>query len=272
MHVGKWIYSSGVSPREARALLSFVLKKGIVWLWTHPDFDLTASAQAQANQLVSRRKAGEPMAYLLEQKEFYGRSFRVNEYVLIPRPETELMIDLIQDRFKPGKLDGKWLDLGTGSGCLAVTLALIYPNVKMYAVDLSEEALTLASDNARMLQSPVVFLQSYWFNTFQFGVDFFNLVVSNPPYIKEDDPHLTQDGLCFEPKHALVSEKTGLSDIVHIVSEVPKYLQKGGWLYLEHGYNQKNAVYQLFHENGFSSIESVRDLSGQPRVMLGQYL
>lgn len=252
---------------EARLLARHVLGCSLAWLEAHRDDKLT-EAQADAfSELVSVRAAGEPIAYLLGRREFYGRDFAVSPAVLIPRPETELLVDLakaaVASRPAP-----RILDLGTGSGCVAITLALEIPAAEVTAVDVAPEALAVAQENATQLGARVRFIESDWF--IALGDQRFDLIVGNPPYVAEGDPHLSEGDLRFEPETALHCGADGLSAIRRIIAEAPGYLVPGGWLYFEHGYDQAEAIAALLGEAGYAEIEQHRDLAGIVRVSGGR--
>lgn len=255
-----------IGPMEARLLLRHVLVCPPVWLETHDDEVLSEEAAARFVDWVARREAGEPVAYLLGYREFYGRDFTVSPAVLIPRPETELLVELALARLK-NKEGARILDLGTGSGCIAVTLALECPSARVSAVDASANAIRVAQSNAVNLGARVSFHQGNWFEPL--ANQCFDLIVSNPPYIVEGDVHLRQGDLRFEPSSALASGADGLADIRRIVGGVPRYLVSGGWLMLEHGYDQAEAVAEIFAHGGFVAIEQHRDLAGIIRVTGG---
>ena len=234
----------------------------------YPERALDAGQAARYIELLHRRAAGEPVAYLLGEREFYGRSFRVSPAVLIPRPETELIVDLVKARVSPGAAPAV-LDLGTGSGALAVTLALEIPAARVTAVDLSPAALDMARGNAAALGAQVSFVESDWFAAV--GAARFDFIVSNPPYIVDDDPHLAEGDVRFEPRSALASGRSGLDDLTRISVAAPAFLAPGGWLLMEHGYDQAEAVRALLGAAGFVEVESARDLAGIERVSLGRY-
>lgn len=251
---------------EARLLLADLLQCTPVWLLTHDDESLDA-AQAQAfADLVERRAAGEPIAYLLGQREFYGRRFRTTPATLIPRPETELLVDIALAKVGADGTDSI-LDLGTGSGCIAISVALERPHATVTALDVSPAALTVAQDNANRLGATVHFLHSDWFDSLD--ARGFDLILANPPYIAAADPHLQQGDLRFEPPDALASGADGLDAIRRIVCDAPRYLAPHGELWIEHGYDQAAAVRRLLCETGFDRVVSQRDLAGIERISGG---
>lgn len=254
---------------DARALLRHVLQCPASRLVAFPESRLEPLQWADFNALVERRAAGEPVAYLVGERAFYGYDLVVTPAVLIPRPDTELLVELALAHFgdKPG---ARVLDLGTGSGALAVALALELPDAEVTAVDRSREALLVAMANAARLGSSVSFVLSDWFSAL--GGDRFQLIVANPPYIAAGDPHLEQGDLRFEPQTALASGPEGLDDLAQIAAEAPHHLEPGGWLFMEHGYDQAMRVRSLLTDAGFASIASHRDLAGIERVTGGRWL
>ncbi|KAF0163702.1 MAG: release factor glutamine methyltransferase [Rhodocyclaceae bacterium] len=261
---------------EARLLLGHVLGRPAAWLISHDDEVLDEDALLSFASLVARRAGGEPVAYLVGYREFFGREFAVSPFVLIPRPETELLVDIALKAkvMRSGiHADGagetaKILDLGTGSGCIAVTLALEFPQARVTAVDASAEALTAARKNAERLGASLRFLQSDWFD--QLVGERFDLIVANPPYIAAADPHLAAGDLRHEPEPALASGADGLDAIRRIIAAAPAHMAPGGQLWLEHGYDQAAAVRELLAAAGLSDIEQHRDLAGIVRVSGGR--
>ena len=235
------------------------------WLLAHDEQTLTAQQLAHWQQLVQRRLAGEPVAYLRGFHAFYGLQLTVDARVLDPRPDTETLVDWALELL-PGLPQQPLLaDLGTGSGAIACALAANAPQAEVYACDASADALQVAQHNARTLQLPIRFAHGNWLQPF--GDLRFHLIVSNPPYIRNDDPHLA--ALTHEPLQALTSGSDGLEDIRQIIAQAPRHLHAGGWLLLEHGYDQAEAVQQLLREQGFSQVQSRRDLAGTARCTGG---
>ncbi len=256
-----------ISPAEARLLLRHVLGCSAAWIEAHRD-DTLPLDQAQAfSLLLGRRGAGEPVAYILGRREFYGRDFEVSPAVLIPRPETELLVDLAVARLR-GMQAPRILDLGTGSGCIAVSLALEIPGAEVVAVDVSTAALAVAEGNAEKHGARVLLAQSNWFS--DLAEEYFDLIVSNPPYISAGDSHLYLGDLRFEPPFALASGDDGLDAIRRICVEAPEHLLPGGSLMFEHGYDQAEAVGNLLVQGGYTGIEQHRDLAGIVRVSGGR--
>ena len=255
-----------IAPAEARLLMRHVLGRNAAWLAAH-DSDALASEQEHIYAgLVARRAQGEPIAYLTGEREFYGRTFRVTPDVLIPRPETELLVELGIAKLS-GIVAPRILELGTGSGCIAVSLALALPRATVTGIDISESALAVARANAVKHSVVIDFYQGDWLSDVMGTYD---LIVSNPPYIAAGDPHLGTGDLRYEPVTALASGDDGLDAIRRIVSAAPDSLRAGAWLLLEHGHEQREAVRDLFEIAGFLSIEAHQDLAGIARVAAGQ--
>lgn len=249
---------------DAEVLLAYVLGKQRTFLRAWPEKQLDTELLEQFEQLVEKRLHGLPIAYLIGKREFWSRDFQVNDAVLIPRPETELLVELALELI-PENTPQQLLDLGAGSGIIAITLAAERPAIDVLGVDLSTTALQVAQDNAvRLGVNNVRFLHSDWFA--QIPPATFNIIVGNPPYIAADDPHLRQGDVRFEPQSALVAANQGLQDIARIVSNAKSYLKQNGYLLLEHGYDQEDAVQSLFRQQGYTQICTHKDLAGQPRV------
>ena len=246
---------------ETRLLLREILGCTAAQLAAYPERALAAGQAGRFVELLTRRVAGEPVAYLLGEREFYGRRFGVSPAVLIPRPETELVVDLVLARVAPGSAPAI-LDLGTGSGALAVTLALEIPAAQVTAVDFSPSALIVARANAAALAASVRCVESDWFAALDTAAGF-DFIVSNPPYIAENDPHLP--ALRHEPTLALTSGADGLTAIRQIVADAPAHLHPQGWLLLEHGHAQGPAVADLFRQAGWRGIDRRTDLAGHWR-------
>ncbi|MGH6609490.1 MAG: peptide chain release factor N(5)-glutamine methyltransferase [Burkholderiaceae bacterium] len=246
---------------EARALLSHLLGMPRERLIAHPQQLITPASANCFAELAQRRQSGEPLAYLLGEKEFYGRKFAVTPAVLIPRPETELLVEVALQLIPRDR--ARALDLGTGSGCIAVTLALERPDWHLTATDASLDAIRVATSNADRLQaSNVAFRSGNWFDAV---VDQrFDLIVANPPYIAADDPHL--DALGYEPRAALVADDNGLACLRTIIEAARSYLSPHGVLALEHGHEQGAAVRELFAANGWRNAHTRVDLAGVERV------
>jgi release factor glutamine methyltransferase len=253
---------------DAEVLLGFVLGKPRTYLRAWCDNTLTNQQQATYDALIKQRQHGTPIAYLTGTREFWSRDFTVTPDVLIPRPDTELLIELSLDLIPKDKTVNL-IDLGTGSGIIAVTLAAERPNACVTAVDASLAALAVAKHNARHHQlTNIEFYQSDWFSSVPTTP--FDLVISNPPYIDPDDGHLQQGDVRFEPKTALIAGDQGLSDIKIIADKARGYLKPAGHLLIEHGYNQAPQVRAIFNALAYDKVQSYQDLSGQPRVTSGR--
>jgi release factor glutamine methyltransferase len=257
-------------PREARLEAQILFAHGLgvsrAWLIGHDRDTLSPDQESAVESLLRRRLAGEPVAYLLGEREFYGRPFRVTPDVLIPRPDTELLLELALARL-PQDAAMNVLDIGVGSGAIAISLALERPRCRVTGVDLSEAALRVARANADALGAEVELQASDGFDAL--GGRRFHLIVSNPPYIAAADPHLAQGDLRFEPPQALASGADGLHLIRRLIAQAPGYLESGGWLLLEHGWEQAAAVRGLLADANFAALFSARDLAGHERVTGG---
>lgn len=254
---------------EAQLLLQSVLQVNRAWLLAHAGEALNREQQARFQHLLQRRCTGEPVAYILGRREFYGLALTVTPDTLIPRPDSETLVEAALARI-PGQQACCVLDLGTGSGAIAIAIAAHRPQAVVTAVDSSAAALDVARHNAERLGLDNLHsLLSNWFA--QLPAQTFDVIVSNPPYIAEQDPHLTQGDLRFEPRRALASGPDGLDDIRRIVTAAPAYLKPQGWLMLEHGHDQAQPVAQLLERTGFCEISSRADLGGQLRVTGGRW-
>ncbi|MHB1117463.1 peptide chain release factor N(5)-glutamine methyltransferase [Sideroxydans sp.] len=253
---------------EVQALLQTALGVNRAYLLAHPERVLTEQELSRYQASLQRRLQGEPLAYILGEREFFGLNFKVTPATLIPRPDTELLVELALARISSAGC--RVLDLGTGSGAIALAIAHARPDAEVTAVDASEPALSVALENARRLQiRNTSFVSSDWFSAL--AGQRFDLIVSNPPYIAENDRHLAQGDLRFEPATALASGSDGLHDIRRIISEAGAHLAAGGWLMLEHGYDQAEQVRALLLKAGFKNVRSDKDLAGVERVSGGQY-
>lgn len=262
--------ANGVEARrEAQILLGHVLGVARAWLVGHGDEKADPSAAAIFRDLVRRRRTGEPVAYLVGKREFYGLDFHVTPEVLIPRADTETLIDSALEKMILGASHDV-LDLGTGSGCIAITIAHERPTTRVTAVDVSTAALNIARENAAAIGVDVEFVQGRWFEPL--ASNRFDLIVSNPPYVATGDPHLQQGDLRFEPATALTSGEDGLTDIRDIVAGASAHLRTGGWLLFEHGYDQAGICRDLLLHAGFGDVISCADLAGLPRVAGGRLL
>ena len=257
----------GLPRLEARMLLEHVLQKPRSWLLAHDTDAVTPQEGARFLTLAAERRQGKPMAQLLGQREFMGHDFLVTPDVLIPRPETELLVEVGLSALE-GLRNPSVLDMGTGSGAVAISLALARPDAFVVATDLSEKALAVAQDNAQKHSARVQWWQGSWYEALP-PEGQFELIVSNPPYIVAGDPHLEQGDLRFEPAMALTDGADGLSAIRQIVAGAPGRLKPGGQLWLEHGYDQSAAVQQLMLAAGLKNVQSLPDLAGILRVTGG---
>lgn len=254
--------------------LLYVIDKPALFLITDESYELTEDEQKQFNAGVTKMQQGMPLAYLTGQQAFWSLSFMVNEHTLIPRPDTEILIEQVIDWINTPSIHAstkRLLDLGTGSGCIAISLAheLKNDNWQVVAVDLSPAALEVAQHNALINEvANIKFIQSSWYDALRTHEKVsFDVIVSNPPYIDEEDEHLAQ--LKAEPISALSAPNHGLADIEHIIQQAPSYLRIGGLLAIEHGFDQGVAVRQLFANSGFESVITVQDYGGNDRVTLG---
>lgn len=251
---------------ELRMLLAHVTRLSRVQMITQSERPLTTDETHTLNDLCARRIAGEPIAYLIGSREFFGLSLRVDPAVLIPRPETELLVELAL-QYLPQQ--GRVLDMGTGSGAIAIAIAHTRPDAAVTALDVSDAALAIARTNAADHGVKVRILRSDWFSALDDN-EHFDLIVSNPPYIVAGDAHLSQGDLRFEPVNALTDHADGLSALRTIVGHAPTYLESDGWLLMEHGYDQAAAVRSLLTDKGFEEVQSWKDLAGIERVSGGK--
>lgn len=259
---------SAIGRSEARVLLREVLRQEDAWLLAHGDAELSAAQAQQFAVLVARRVAGEPVAYLTGAREFFGRQFAVTSAVLIPRPETELLVELALQRL-PASVAARALDLGAGSGCIGVTIAAERPLTQVTMVERSAAALEVARANAARWAAPnTTLLCGDWYASV--GAERFDVIVANPPYVADGDPHLAQGDLRFEPQTALAGGAEGMEDIRRIIAGAQAQLTSGGWLLIEHGYDQAAACVQLLAATGLEDIMTAPDLAGIPRVSGGR--
>ena len=248
---------------EAQILFGRAMGVSRAWLSAHRNEAADPSVADSFHALVRRRQAGEPVAYLVGRREFYGLEFRVTPDVLIPRADTETLVDVALEKLREGtQLDV--LDLGAGSGCIAIAIAHERPAARVTATDISETALKVARDNAVAIGVDVELVRGAWFEPL--AGRRFDLIVSNPPYVATGDQHLQQGDLRFEPATALASGTDGLADIRIIVAHAPGYLRQGGWLLFEHGYEQADVCRDLLLDAGFGEVISRADIAGLPRV------
>ena len=257
--------SGSIGLREARMLIAHAMGTRQEALIAHPEAEISAEVENRARDMIRRRSDGEPYPYIVGRQSFFGRDFKVTPDVLIPRPDTELLVETALD-FLSCLQHPAVLDLGTGSGCIAITLASERPDAVVTATDCSEKALAVARSNAG--DEAVIFSLGRWFDAIGTSQQF-DLIVSNPPYIVPDSPYL-QD-LTFEPRGALVAEPDGLADIREIIRNAPNHLAPEGALMLEHGFDQGQACRQLMRERGFQSVRTLKDLGGFDRVTAGVF-
>ncbi|MBR6026153.1 MAG: peptide chain release factor N(5)-glutamine methyltransferase [Neisseriaceae bacterium] len=267
MTLNEWINTSNLPRLEARLLVQYVCN------WEHsqvitrgndviPDYILM-----RLHDLCQRRINGEPIAYLIEKREFYGRDFYVNSNVLIPRPETELLLETVLDSLPENS--SVW-DMGCGSGILAVSIKCERPDCTVFASDISCTALSVAQRNAQNLNANINFLQGSWFDCNSLPEKFsLDVIVSNPPYIRADDIHLQQGDLRFEPQIALTDFNDGLDAFRILIANAPDFLKSGGKICFEHGFDQDVATRDLLQQAGFANIQTLSDLAGLPRVTVG---
>ena len=256
------------SPQtDAASLLCHILNKPRSYLLTWPEKKLNQQQLENFLTLVKKRQQGEPIAYLVGKKEFWSLELEVSPATLIPRPETELLVELAIEKL-PSETASSALDLGTGSGAIALAIAKERTSCKVLAVDSYAGALSIANKNKQLLQiNNLELCTSHWFD----GItpQYFDLIVSNPPYVAPNDPHLTQGDLRFEPQTALSAQNNGLADLFHIAEDAKKYLKKGGWLIMEHGYDQKDTLIEKLTSLGYTQVEDHSDYNSQPRVICG---
>ncbi len=266
--IASMLGTAGIPPLEARVLLRTVLGTTDAHLAAHPDQALSEPQRERFLVAVKRRREGEPIAYITGEREFYSLSFKVTPAVLIPRPETELLVELALERIPVGRRC-RVLDLATGSGCVSVAVARHRPLARVVATEIDRMALEVARENAlRHAAGNVEFVESDWFGAL--GAARFDLIVANPPYIAEGDPHLDAGDLRFEPRQALVAGPDGLECIGPIVARAHAHLVGDGWLLFEHGHDQAARCRALLERIGFQQAASWRDLAGIERVSGGR--
>ncbi|CAI1945131.1 peptide chain release factor N(5)-glutamine methyltransferase [Serratia fonticola] len=258
---------SDSAKRDAEILLGFVTGRARTYLLAFGETPLTAEQAEQLTLLLARRERGEPVAYLVGEREFWSLPLSVSPATLIPRPDTECLVELTLERLPATPC--AILDLGTGTGAIALALASERPDCQLTGIDLQPEAVALAQHNAQKLAiNNARFLQGSWFTPV--AGQKFALIASNPPYIDEADPHLGQGDVRFEPGSALVAADQGLADLAAIVQQAADYLEPQGWLLLEHGWQQGESVRTLLNAAGFIAVATHRDYGGNDRVTLGQ--
>ena len=270
-HAKAQLVASDSPQLDSEILLSFVLKKPRSYIRAYPEYEPDKNISDEFTRLISRRAAGEPVAYLTGERDFWSLTLNVSPDTLIPRPDTELLVETTLAMFAGIKNRPIHIaDLGTGSGAIALALASECPHCQITATDLSVAALNIANSNAEKYQfRNITFIHSNWCSAFA-DTQRFDIIVSNPPYIPENDPHMQSAELGCEPAFALTSGKDGLNAIRQITQQAKEFLNPGGYLLIEHGYDQGKAVQALFREHAYSGIETRQDLGGQERVCLGR--
>ena len=251
---------------DSQVLLAYALNVSRTWLFTWPDKALDGATLTAFNALIEERKSGTPIAYITGYRDFWSLRLKVTPDTLIPRADTELLVETaltLKNVEKPCDV----IDLGTGTGAIALSLANECPSWRITATDINPKTLAVSKENATTLELAVSFKESAWFDAIN---DRYDLVISNPPYIESDDPHLQQGDLRFEPAGALASGQDGLDDIRRLVQQALKHLKKDGYLLLEHGYQQAEAVNSLMAKAGYIDIETHQDIEGRDRVTLGK--
>ncbi|MGB1799301.1 MAG: peptide chain release factor N(5)-glutamine methyltransferase [Gammaproteobacteria bacterium] len=267
-HARQQLHASESAQLDSELLLCEVLNCERSYLYAYPEKELTQHNITSLNQFIALRANGHPIAHIIKQREFWSLLLQVDEHTLIPRPETEILVDAALKRI-PEDSKKDVLDLGTGSGAIAIAIASERPLAKVIATDKSDKALTVAKQNAEKHNiKNIQFINADWFNIE--NKQSYDVIVSNPPYICSNDAHLEQGDVRFEPLSALASGKDGLDDLRIIIGEAKNHLNKQGWLLVEHGYNQAEQVQQLFNENNFSSVTTIKDYSDNDRVTIGE--
>lgn len=266
--VERALNTSGLIPFEAGILLGHALAKDRAWIAAHRDAPVDATQLRTFESLSRRRRNGEPVAYITGRREFYSLEMEVNSDVLIPRPETELLVELALAGIEPAA-PARVLDLGSGCGAVALAVARARPRAFVVGVDVTLEAIALARRNAQRLGiSNARFVESNWYDAVADEV--FDVIVANPPYVAAGDPHLTEGDLRFEPRAALTPGVDGLAAIRVLIAGARSHSRRGGWFLTEHGYDQAESVQAMFVNAGFSEVQTRRDLAGQPRVTFGR--
>lgn len=265
--IQKLAKTSESAKADAEILLAYCLQKSRTWLFTWPEKEIDDKTAVAFQKLITERANGTPVAHLTGEREFWTLTLKVTPDTLIPRPETELLVETVLGKLGNNRIS--ILDLGTGTGAIALAIAAERPDIAITACDFSAAALAVAKENARANNiHNVQFYLSDWFSALP--PQPFDIIASNPPYIEANDPHLSQGDVRFEPLTALTSGQDGLDDIHQIVRTAPKWLKAGGWLLLEHGYNQGQAVTSLLQAEGFREVRCLPDLAGNDRVSIGQ--
>lgn len=262
------VLAGGESPRaDADVLLCHLLDCRRSYLMTWPERELDVAQQATLQTWLARRLNGEPIAHLVGEREFWSLPLKVSPATLIPRPDTEVLVEQALAKIPQGPC--AVLDLGTGTGAIALAIKSERPELDVWAVDRMVDAAALARENSATLGLPIEVRDGSWFAPLDEQAPRFAVIVSNPPYIDGADPHLEQGDVRFEPRSALVADEAGLADIRHIAAHAPAHLHSEGWLLLEHGWDQGMAVRQLLQDFGYRSVTTVRDYGENERVTLG---
>ncbi len=255
---------------DTEIMLGFAISKTKEYLRAHGEHILTELQEQQFQHMLLRRKLGEPIAYIVGKRGFWDFELVVNDHVLIPRPETEILVEFALETLGSSKNKLRIADLGTGSGAVAIAIARTNPRWRVHAVDICPKALGVARHNARNLEaSNIKFHKGSWCK----GLpdETFDLIVANPPYLMHGDKHLVEDGLQFEPTIALTARDSGYSDLKHIIRQSREYLKKGSWLLLEHGYNQQDSIIECLKRSGYFEVSGRKDYSGINRVVAARW-
>jgi release factor glutamine methyltransferase len=267
LNIARALADAGIEPREARLLLAEACGFSEASVLANDEHELPAEIEARFAEMAARRRAGEPIAYIVGRREFYSLSLAVGPPVLIPRPETELLVELALERIPPAAR-ASVIDLGTGCGAVALAIKRHRPRVRVVAVEASAAALEYAKRNAAKLGLEIELRHGRWFEPVR--GERFDVVVSNPPYVALEDPHLSEGDVRFEPRSALVAGPDGLDKIREITRNAAAFLKAGGWLLLEHGQGQHEAVQTLLSAAGFEGVTSWPDLAGIARATGGK--
>lgn len=260
--------ASDSAKRDAQILLQHTTGRSRTYTLAFDETELTPHEQQQLEALLARREQGEPIAYIVGEREFWSLPLYVSPATLIPRPDTECLVEQALARLPQDAC--RILDLGTGTGAIGLALASELPNSRVTGVDFNPDAVALAQRNQQRLAiTNIQFSQSDWFTSLP--NELFDMIVSNPPYIDGSDIHLSQGDVRFEPSTALIADEDGFSDLAHIIATSKQYLKQQGWLLLEHGWQQGLTVRELFNENGYTNVETCLDYGGKERISLGQW-
>lgn len=269
--IGEILKKSGLDRLESQIILAHVLGVDRVWLFVHDDVLICEEQKLEFDTLVQRRLEGEPIAYLVGSREFMGLELNVDNSVLIPRPDTELLVECALDFLKTTPTGARILDLGTGSGAIAISIANFMPKCEVYAVDISKEALKVAYLNAKNHGVHINFFEGSWFDALPYDVGTFDLIVSNPPYIASDDIHLQLGDVRYEPITALVGGNDGLSEYIKIMKQVHDFIHSGSAIMFEHGWTQGAELRRILEQGHCHKINTHKDLAGHERVTCGVF-